>query len=217
VSADQDQNDTSVDTPPDDSAGDAGEADEAVAADTAAGQLSKSVTDVAAPAHRQRTGLIGKIAAPTLAALLLTAAGLTGWLYFFQYRADQQVNPAAQQVARQAAQDGTVALLSYSPDTLDQDLDNAESHLTGDFLKYYDDFTVEVVRPAVKQKSVQTEAKVIRAAVSEMQPDKAVVLVFVNQQTTSKDRAEPSRAAGSVRVTVNKVNGNWLISSFDPI
>jgi Mce-associated membrane protein len=115
---------------------------------------------------------------------LLTAAALTGWLYFVQYRADQQVNPAAQQVALKAAQDGTVAVLSYSPDTLDKDLDNAKSHLTGEFLKYYDDFTNQVVRPAVQQKSVQTEAKVIRSAVSEMQPDKAVVLLFVNQQTT---------------------------------
>ena len=220
MSADQDQVDTSVDTLPEDCADDAVPSD-AVDIDTAASaevpteELSESATDVVPPARRR--SLDGRIAATTLVALLCTAAVLTGWLYFFQYRADQQVDPAAQEVALKAAQDGTVAVLSYSPDTLDKDLDNAKSHLTGDFLKYYDDFTNQVVRPAVQQKSVQTQAKVIRSAVSEMQPDKAVVLVFVNQQTTSTDRTEPSLAASSVRVTVNKVNGNWLISSFDPI
>ena len=50
-----------------------------------------------------------------------------------------------------------------------------------------------------------------------MHPDQAKVLVFVNQTTTSSDRAEPTQAASSVIVTLNHVDGKWLISAFDPV
>ncbi|WP_245906205.1 hypothetical protein [Mycolicibacterium palauense] len=166
------------------------------------------------PARRRRWVIAG---AALLAVLLVASAGLTAWLYFFWYRVDQQTGPHAEQVALQAAKDGTVAVLSYGPDSLDQDLANAKSHLTGDFLDYYGNFTDEVVRPAVAQKKVKTDANVVRAAVSQIEPDKAVVLVFVNQTTTSQDRPDPAMAASSVLVTLSKVDGKWLISSFDPV
>ena len=152
-----------------------------------------------------------------LAALLIASAGAAGGVYWWIYRPDQQTNAAAQQRATDAARDGTVALLSYAPDTLDKDLANAKSHLTGEFLKYYGDFTDKIVAPAAKQKGVKTEATVTRAAVSEMQPDRAVVLVFVNQVTTSKDRPDPALATSSVMVTMVKQDGRWLISEFNPV
>ena len=49
--------------------------------------------------------------------------------------------PQPLKAAIDAARDGTVALLSYKPDTLNQDFAAAKSHLTGDFLNYYDQFT----------------------------------------------------------------------------
>jgi len=152
-----------------------------------------------------------------LAALLIASAGAAGGVYWWIYRPDQQTNAAAQQQATNAARDGTVALLSYAPDTLDKDLANAKSHLTGEFLKYYSDFTDKIVAPAAKQKGVKTEATVARAAVSEMHPDRAVVLVFVNQVTTSKDRPDPALATSSVMVTMVKQDSRWLISEFNPV
>jgi Mce-associated membrane protein len=64
---------------------------------------------------------------------------------------------------------------------------------------------------------VKTNAVVVRAAVSELHPNSAVVLVFVNQSTVSKDRPEPSLTSSSVLVTLTKANGKWLISSFNPV
>ena len=121
-----------------------------------------------------------------------------------------------QQVAG-AARDGTVALLSYAPETLDKDLANAKSHLTGEFLKYYSQFTDQIVAPAARQKGVKTEATVARAAVSELHADSAVVLVFVNQVTTSKDRPDPALATSSVVVKLTNTDGRWLISEFNPV
>jgi len=148
---------------------------------------------------------------------LLAAGGLAGWLYFTQYRPDTQTDNAVAQSVVNAARDGTVALLSYKPDTLNQDFAAAKSHLTGDFLNYYDQFTKEVVTPAAQTKGVTTTAQVAGAAVSELNPDKAVVLVFINQATTSKERPDPAMASSSAKVSLAKVHGDWLITKFDPL
>ena len=145
------------------------------------------------------------------------AIALTGWLYFTQYRADQQTDAAARDSALDAAKTGTVALLSYSPDTLDEDFRVAKSHLTGEFLDYYTDFTQKVVAPAAAQKSVNTEAKVVLGAVSDLHPDNAEVLLFINQTTTSQENPDGAFAASSVKVGLTKIDGNWLIDSFDPV
>ena len=156
------------------------------------------------------------------AALLVGAAVLSAELYFNKYRADQQVgfavsNSAAAHTAIQAASDGTVALLSYSPDSLDRDFSDAKAHLTGDFLSYYNHFTEQIVAPAAKQKGVTTRAVVVQSALSELNPDMAVVLLFINQTTTSTDRPEPALTSSSVLVSLSKVNGAWLISKFDAV
>jgi Mce-associated membrane protein len=149
--------------------------------------------------------------------LLVAAATLTAALYFGQYRTDQQTNDAAAKSAIGAASEGTVALLSYTPDKLDSDLTAAKSHLTGEFLTYYSKFADQIVAPAAKQKAVTTQATVKRAVIAELHPDSARVLVFLDQTTTSKDAAEPVQSASSVIVSLTKVHGAWLISAFDPI
>jgi Mce-associated membrane protein len=192
-------------------------ADESPADETApdAGEASDETTArQAGPARRRRRALVGTA---VLAVVLVAAAGLTAWLYFAQFRPDPQTSPAVAQTVLDEAKQGTVATLSYSPEHLDKDLDTAKSYLTGDFLKYYSQFTDDVVRPAVKNKQVSTTANVARAAVSDLAPDKATVLVFVNQATTSADRAEPSMTASSVKVTLDRVDGKWLIAAFDPV
>ncbi|OBG27431.1 hypothetical protein A5764_03545 [Mycobacterium sp. 852002-51057_SCH5723018] len=149
--------------------------------------------------------------------LLLVSGGLAAWLYFERYQPNRQTDPSVARTVVNAASDGTVALLSYSPESLDKDFANAKSHLSGDFLSYYNQFTDQIVAPAAKQKSLKTTARVIGAGLSELHPNSAVVLVFVDQSTTSKDRPDPAMAASSVLVSMTRVNGNWLITKFDPV
>ena len=148
---------------------------------------------------------------------LLAAGGMAGWMYFSQYRPDTQTDDAVQQSAVKAARDGTVALLSYKPDTLKQDFDAARSRLSGDFLNYYDQFSKQVITPAAESKGVTTAAQVVGAAATELRPNSAVVLIFVNQATTSKERPDPTMASSSVLVSVAKQHGDWLITKFDPV
>lgn len=110
-----------------------------------------------------------------------------------------------------------MAVLSYSYDHLNRDFNNAKSHLTGDFLTYYNKFTEGVVAPTAQQGQLTATAKVIRAAVSDLRPDSAVVLVFVDQTTASVRKKDPEKAQSAVLVTLTKVNGSWLIAKFDPV
>jgi Mce-associated membrane protein len=148
--------------------------------------------------------------------LVVAAVGVAvGW-FFILYRPDRQIDDAAAQRAIQAASDGSVTLLSYSYDNLDRDFAKARSHLTGDFLAYYRKFSEEIAAGA-QQGQLTTTAKVIRAAVSDLHSDSAVVLVFVDQTTASKQKPQPVKADSSVQVTLRKVNGSWLIAKFDPV
>jgi Mce-associated membrane protein len=161
--------------------------------------------------------LRGRLVLTLLVSLAIASVALAVGLSYFEYRPDRDTDAAAAKSAISAATDGTVAVLSYSPGSLENDFASAKSHLTGDFLSYYTRFTEQIVTPAAKQNSVQTSAIVLRAAVSELHPDSAVVLVFVNQSTASKDRPQATLTSSSVVVTLTKANGKWLISSFDPV
>jgi Mce-associated membrane protein len=152
-----------------------------------------------------------------LAASAIAAVALAAGLFFLQYRPDRQLDDAAAHRAVQAASDGAVASLSYSTDTMDRDFANAKSHLTGEFLAYYDTFTKQIVTQAVKDKHITQTVAVVRAAVSELHPNSAVVLVFLNETTTSKDKQQPLITPSSVRITLTKVSGSWLISKLDPV
>lgn len=166
---------------------------------------------VAAPGRRLRWSVVVPVA------LLVASLVACVSVYWFLFRSDQLTNAAAQQQAVAAAREGTEAVLSYSSENLDQSLAAAKSHLTGDFLDHYSKFTDDVVRPAVTEKGVKTEANVARAAVSQMEPDSAQVLVFVNQVTTSRDRPSPALATSTVMVTLVKNGDTWLIAEFKPI
>lgn len=175
--------------------------------------------DVSESAERPQAGPTVSTArwiAAALGGLLLASAGLAAWLYFGVLRADQQLGPAAEQ-AVMAAADSAVAVLTYAPKTMEQDFAAAESHLTGDFLDRYTDFTQKVVAPAVKEKEVQTIASVVRKGIVSLRPGSAEVLIYLNQTTISKTNPDGSYSMSSVKVGLEKHDGRWLISSFDPV
>jgi len=149
--------------------------------------------------------------------LLVSSVALVTVLYLTQYRIDRQTDTKAVDEVVAAASAGTVAVLSYAPDTLEADLAGARSKMTGDFLTYYGKFTSDVVAPAVQQKGITATAQIVRAGMMDIRPDSAKVLVFLNQETSSKERPDPSLTASSVVVSMTKVDGTWLISAFDPV
>lgn len=163
-------------------------------------------------------GRFQKLLGPLILLVLLAAsAGVAGWLYFTDYKADQQIDAAARQAVLTAASDGSVALLSYSPATLETDFANAKARMTGDFLAYYTQFTDEIVAPAAREKQVQTSAAVTRKAIISIEPSSAEVLLFLNQSTTSRENPDGAYSASAVKVKLEKKDDAWLISAFDPV
>lgn len=151
-----------------------------------------------------------------IAAVLVISACTCTALYYETHRHDRADADVTRTVI-DAASTGSTALLSYAPPTLDQDLATARSHLTGDFLDYYSGFADQFVAPAARQRDIKATARVVRAAAVDVKADTAEVLLFVNQETTSRDTAVPAQAASSVKVGMRNVDGTWLISSFDPL
>jgi Mce-associated membrane protein len=148
---------------------------------------------------------------PTLAMVLAVGAGYLKW----QDASACDTREHETQSVR-AATDGTVALLSYRPDTVEKDLGAARDLLTGDFKDSYTALTRDVVIPGAKQKNISAVAKVAAAAPVSATEKHAEVLVFVDQTLTIGADA-PTDTASSIKVTLNRVGGRWLIAGFDPI
>lgn len=148
---------------------------------------------------------------PGVALVLAMAAGFLKWQ-------DSSVRGAdlSRVESVQAARDATVALLSYRPDTVEHDLGAVRDRLTGEFKDSYTSLTRDVVIPGAKQRQISAVATVPAAASVSADLNHAVVLLFVNQTTTVGTSA-PTDTASSVRVTLDKIDGRWLISGFDPV
>ena len=164
------------------------------------------------PGRRVRwSRAIGYGLLPGLALLLASAAGFLKW---------QDVSARDAVMARtesvRAATDSTIALLSYRPYTVEKDLEAARRRLTGTFLSAYTSLTHDVVIPGTKQKQISAVATVPAGASTSATENHAVVLLFVNQ-TVIIGQDAPTNTASSVRVTLDKVGGRWLISQFDPV
>jgi len=148
---------------------------------------------------------------PGFALLLALAAGYFKWV-------DQSADDLAlaRTESMRVASEDAVALLSYKPDSADKDLGAARERLTGDFKDAYTTLTREVVIPGAKEKHISAVAKVNAAASVSATANHAVVLLFVNQTVTIGEGA-PTDTQPVIRVTLDKVNGRWLVSRFDPV
>lgn len=149
---------------------------------------------------------------PVFAFVLALGAGA---LKFFD--SGVRDSDAARETSMQAAKDSTVSLLSYKPDTVEQQLTEARDRLTGEFRDQYTELVTNVVIPGAKEKQISAVASVPAAASVSANPGRAVVLLFVNQTVTVGTGGVPADTASSVRVTLDKVGERWLISKFEPV
>ncbi len=148
---------------------------------------------------------------PGFALLLVLASGYFKWV---DGSADDLAQARTESV--RAAREDTVALLSYQADSVEKDLGAARERLTGDFKDAYTTLTREVVIPGAREKRISAVAKVTAAAPVSVTANHAVIMLFVNQTVTIGQGA-PTDTQPVVRVTLDKVNGRWLVSHFDPV
>jgi Mce-associated membrane protein len=148
---------------------------------------------------------------PVLALLLALGVGYLKWL---DGTARESLTAAEQSV--RVASESTIAILSYKPETVDQDLKAAADRLAEPFRQQYTQLVNDVVAPGAKQQHIAAVATVPAAASVSATGKHAVVLVFVDQTTTIGGDA-PSQSTSSVRVSLDRIGGRWLVSQFDPV
>jgi Mce-associated membrane protein len=197
--ANETHSDSVDETPPPDSAADTAgpEAD-------AAEPQAKS-----APGRLRRLVVFGLL--PGLAMLIAGGAGYLKWL-----DTTARETQSARIESVQAATESTIKILSYSPDSVDHDLNAARDRLTGKFRDAYTQLTHDVVIPGSKEKKISSVATVPAATSVSASSSHAVVMVFVNQ-TIMVGNDPPSSTSSTLRVTMDKRDNRWLISDFTPI
>jgi Mce-associated membrane protein len=212
-------NDPVADEPsPDDIAERDDLADEAEAADEAdlvdANEAPAEQDPDDASARQSARFSWARLLAAALPAVALVLALGVGYLKWVDGTARESRTAADQSV--RAASESTIAILSYHPETVDRDLAAAADRLTGSFRQQYTQLVRDVVAPGAKQQHISAVATVPTAASVSATGKHAVVLAFIDQTTTIGNDA-PTQTTSSVRVTLDKVDGRWLISQFDPV
>ncbi|MFD8370940.1 hypothetical protein ACFV2Z_09215 [Streptomyces sp. NPDC059688] len=175
--------------------------------------------DSARPRKAGRPGVLTAVLGVVLVAALITVAVL-GWQYV-QERQTEQARGEAVAAAREAAP----VVLSYDYRHLDRDFSRAHGLLTGHFRDQYGKTTKAAVAPTatkyhgVVKATVATPADGSAPAVSVVSatPDRAVVLLFVNQVTRSTQVPQPRLDLNRVRMTLTRTSEGWKVSGVDAL
>jgi Mce-associated membrane protein len=155
--------------------------------------------------QRSGTRLLAGLLALTLSAL--AAFGLVA----YRVATDQRIETARDQAVA-AARDNAEVILSYDYRHLDDNFAAARATLTGSFAHDYQVTTTKMVRPGAEQYHVVVKAEVAAQSVVSATADQVVVLLFVNQTTTSTRLDGPRVDLNRVRLTLVKVDGRWLVN-----
>lgn len=151
---------------------------------------------------------------------LLAVAAVTGAVLLGLRVQDAAVAQDARAQAPAAAERAAAAMLSYDYRTLPEDRQRASRYLTGGFKKQYlDNFTLlEKQADGTAGAAVQSKA-VVKASVEgsgvvdvSSSGKTARVLVFVNQ-VSEKEGADPQIFQNRVQMTMQDVDGRWLVSN----
>ena len=146
-----------------------------------------------------------------VAGLVVVILLVTAGLLTVRARGADRVEQARTE-ATAAAESTAVDLLSYDYRHLDRDFARARAGLTGGFVDDYAKTTQTVVRPTATEVKAVVKADVAASSVVRAEQNRVVVLLFVNQTTTSTRLDAPKVDLNRVRLTMDRVAGRWLVS-----
>lgn len=176
------------------------------------------VSETPPGAPRGRSILLPVVLLVTLLAAL-AAVSVLGLQYH-----DAERTRKARIAAVAAAEKATPVILSYDYRHLDQDFAAASGFLTGSFRDQYARTTGTVVKPTALQYQGVVQATVAApsggtpaASVVSASPDHVVVLIYVNQVTTSTRVSGPHLDLNRVRLTLDHTSDGWKVSAVDAL
>lgn len=162
-------------------------------------------------------GLRRPARAAVAACLLVLALSVVvgGWAWSADRGRDRVTT--AQRTALAAARHHVVEVLSYDFPTVEKDVRQAESNLTGQFADDFGKMARDLIIPTARAKEIRTHAEVTAAGVVRSSGDRVVVLLFVNQTTTSREVPEPTLDGSRLEVTLDRAGAGWVVSGLTPL
>ena len=152
---------------------------------------------------------VGGVPGWLLLGLGLLAAGLvaaTAWMWV----AGDDADDSAAREAQVAAERAVVPVLSYDYEHLDEDQKAAQALMTGSYRSEYDKLFA-VLEENAPQTQTKVTASVVASGIVRASADRVQVLVFVDRPTTNKLSAEPVVYKDQVTLSMQLVDGTWLV------
>lgn len=178
------------------------------------------MSDTAEPAAREnpqvtpanRRSLVPRIGVAAVALVAVVGASLSWWQVERGHAAvDHQVE------ARAAAEQVMVDLLTYDHTSVDTDLSEALTGVTGPFADDYRTLVDEVIVPVARERQISTTAHVVRSGIAGSDGDTVTVLLFMDQTTTSVDEPGTRRDSSRVQVSLRQVDGRWKVDQVQSV
>ncbi|MCW4351934.1 hypothetical protein ONR57_01295 [Hoyosella sp. YIM 151337] len=123
------------------------------------------------------------------------------------------VDAAATTAVENRTKEALAAVFSYDYRSLDEDFNRALANLTENMQDEYRQ-TIDATRQAAEQRQATVEMVVQQAGVHALSSDEAELLALT-LVSTQYDDAPGETFSGPLRVTLKKVDGEWLIDSID--
>ncbi|MFC9968306.1 h domain protein [Nocardia ignorata] len=145
---------------------------------------------------------------------LIAAAvlGVSGYQLWEHDRTEQARGEAMSTASRTVS-----AMFSYEHVTVDTELPKAADGLSESFRNDYLRLIEEAIAPGAKEKQLTVKATTQAEGVISAEPEHAVVLLYLNQVTTSKDTPQGTASGSRVRVSLDKTGDRWLVSQVTPV
>ncbi|GAF43058.1 MULTISPECIES: hypothetical protein [Rhodococcus] len=151
-----------------------------------------------------------------LATITLVLLGYSTIMYFSIDALDRSLEQVRFGAAEEIGE-LTASILSYSPDTVETDVETAKSHLTGDFLSEFSDLGASDIVPRAKQDAISAQWDVAGTSLVSAEADATTVLVFLHGTVTSGATPQPEELSSSVRVRAERTGQSWSISDLEPL
>ena len=154
-----------------------------------------------------------------LSTTLVTALVVAGAVALWWFKPSDQAVADATEQAEQAAQRATPVLFSYDYTRLDADHDAAVGYLTSDYRKSY-----EPLFAVIKQNAPDLQVKlhvdlvasgIVRTGSGREADDRVQVFVMFNQVKTDKASASPTTYPAFATLSMEKVDGEWLVDGVE--
>lgn len=152
--------------------------------------------------------LLAGVAAVTLAMVAVTA------VVWSQQPSSASVESDTR-AAQAAAERAVVPILSYDARNLDTSKAAAQPYLTSDFREEYDKLFDGIIAQNAPSTGTVLEASLVRSGIVRSGVDRVQVFALVDQTRTNKQFTEPQVYKNWVTITMEKVDGDWLVASLD--